>query len=55
MVRRRFWWDALRAKDHLEHLGVDGRIILKLIFKMWYAMAWTGLICFIRGTEGGCM
>ena len=51
------WWDALRAKDHFEHLGIDERIILKLIFKVLGAIDWTGLICSptMIGTEGGCM
>jgi hypothetical protein len=29
-----FWWENLREGDHLGDLGVDGRIILKCIFKM---------------------
>jgi hypothetical protein len=50
-------WGALRAKDHFEHLGIDERIILKLIFKVWDAIVWTGLISkpTMIGTEGGCM
>jgi hypothetical protein len=28
-------WGDLREGDHLEYLGVDGRIILKRIFKEW--------------------
>jgi len=30
-----FWLGNLRERDHLEDEGVDGRIILKRIFKMW--------------------
>jgi hypothetical protein len=31
----RFWWEDLREGDHLGDLSVDGRIILKWIFKKW--------------------
>jgi hypothetical protein len=27
------WWGNLREKDHLEDLGVDGRIILRWIYR----------------------
>jgi hypothetical protein len=27
------WWEKLRKRDHLEDLAVDGRLIVKLIFK----------------------
>jgi len=28
-----FWWGNLRERDHLGELGLDGRIILKWIFR----------------------
>jgi hypothetical protein len=32
-VHAGFWWGNLRGSDHLEDLDIDGRIILKWIFK----------------------
>jgi hypothetical protein len=34
-VHTRFQWGGLRAREYLEGLGIDGRIILKWIFKTW--------------------
>jgi hypothetical protein len=30
-----FWWGNLRERDHLEDPGIDGRIILRWIFRKW--------------------
>jgi hypothetical protein len=30
-----FWWGDVRERGHLKDLDIDGRIILKWIFKMW--------------------
>jgi len=30
-----FWWGNLRERDHLENASVDGRIILRWIFRKW--------------------
>ena len=43
-VHRRFLGGNLRERDHLDKPGVDGRIILKYIFKRWNrGMDWIDL------------
>ena len=34
-VHKGFWWGDLRERDHLEDIGIDGRMILKCTFKKW--------------------
>jgi hypothetical protein len=44
----------LSERDHLEHLGVYGRIILKWISRSGIG-AWTGFIWFRIGTVDGLL
>jgi hypothetical protein len=38
------WWEDLRKRAHFQDLDIDGRIILKQIFKMWdRGMDWIDL------------
>jgi len=45
----------LRERDHLEVPGIDGKIILRWIFKKWDVGTWTGLIWLRIGTGGGIL
>ena len=54
MFTQVFWGGGgLRERDHLEDAGLDGRIILKWIFRKWEEGAWTGLIWLSIGTGVG--
>jgi hypothetical protein len=46
-------WVNLKERDHLEDTVVDGRIILRCIFRKWDVGACTGLIWLRIGTGGG--
>jgi hypothetical protein len=48
----RVWWGNLRERDHLEDPDVNGRIILRWIFRKWDVRAWNGSIWFREGTGG---
>jgi len=48
-----FWWGNLRERSHLGHPGVDGRIILRWIFRKWIVGVWTGSSLLRIGTGDG--
>jgi len=48
-----FWWGKPRKRDHLGDPDVDGRIILRWIFRKWVVGLWTGSSWLRIGTGGG--
>jgi len=47
------WWGNLRERNHLGDPGLDGRIILRRIFRKWDVGIWTRSSWFRIGTGGG--
>jgi hypothetical protein len=52
-VGTEFWWGNLRERGHLEDPGLDGRIILRWIFREWDVGVRTGSSWLKIGTGGG--
>ena len=50
---KRFSWENLKERDHMEVLGVDGRIILRWIFRKCDMRTWAGSMWLRKGTVGG--
>ena len=48
-----FWWGNLRERDHLGDPGVDGRIILRRIFRKKGVGVWTASSWLRIGSGGG--
>jgi hypothetical protein len=48
-----FWCGSFRERDHLADPDVDGKIILRLIFRKWDLGLWTGSSWLGKGVGGG--
>jgi len=51
-VHTGFWWGNLSERNHLKDPGINGRVILRWIFRQWDGRAWTRLIWLRIGTGG---
>jgi hypothetical protein len=51
-MHRAYWLENLKGRDHLENLGVDGKIILEWTLGKYVAWVWTQFVWFRIGTSG---
>jgi hypothetical protein len=47
------WWGNLRERNHLGDPGLDGRIVLRWIFRNWVVGVWTRSSWLRIGAGGG--
>jgi len=48
-----FWWGNLREGDHFGRPGINGKIVLRWIFRKWNVGVWNGSDWLRIGTGGG--
>jgi hypothetical protein len=48
-----FWWENLKERDHSIDKNVDGKNIIRWIFRNWDVEIWTGLNWLRIETGGG--
>jgi hypothetical protein len=51
----KFWLENLKGRDHLEDLGIGGKIILEWISEKYGGTVWTSSIWPRIGTSGGLL
>jgi hypothetical protein len=49
------WFESLKERDHSEDLGIDGRIILRMILRKYSLRFWIGFIWLKIMTGGGLL
>jgi hypothetical protein len=49
----RVWWGNLKETDHMGDQVVDGRVLLRWIFRKWTLGVLNGFSCLSIGTAGG--
>ena len=51
-VHTRLWWGDLKKRDNFGDPGIDGRIILRWVFRKWNVWVWTRSSWLRIGTGG---